>query len=36
MLTEASLAIPRADDPAAARAEFGVVLDRLLNGLAPR
>lgn len=35
MLTEASLAIPRADDPAAARAEFGVVLDRLLNGLAP-
>lgn len=35
MLTEASLAIPRAPDPAAARAEVGVVLDRLLTGLRP-
>lgn len=35
MLTEASLAIPRSDDPAAARAEFGIVLDRLLTGLKP-
>lgn len=35
MLTEASLAIPRAEDPAAARAEFGIVLDRLLTGLKP-
>ena len=36
MLTEASLAIPRASDPASARAEFGAVLDRLLTGLRPR
>ena len=36
MLTEASLAIPRSDDPAATRAEFGVVMDRMLTGLAPR
>ncbi|MBO0820078.1 MAG: TetR/AcrR family transcriptional regulator [Nocardiopsaceae bacterium] len=36
MLTEASLAIPRAADPAVARAEFGAVLDRLLTGLTPR
>ena len=36
MLTEASLAIARADDPAAERAELGVVLDRMLTGLRPR
>lgn len=36
MLTEASLAIPRSDDPAAARTEFGIVLDRLLTGLTPQ
>lgn len=36
MLTEAGLAIPRSPDPAAIRAEFGVVLDRLLTGLKPR
>lgn len=33
MLTEASLAIARASDPAATRAEMGVTLTRLLNGL---
>jgi AcrR family transcriptional regulator len=36
MLTEASLAIARADDPAAERADLGVVLDRILTGLRPR
>jgi AcrR family transcriptional regulator len=36
MLTEASLAIARADDPAAERADLGVVLDRMLTGLRPR
>ena len=36
MLTEASLAIARAADPAATRADLGVVLDRLLTGLRPR
>jgi AcrR family transcriptional regulator len=36
MLTEASLAIAAASDPAATRAELGVVLDRLLTGLRPR
>jgi AcrR family transcriptional regulator len=36
MLTEASLAIARAPEPAAARAELGEVLDRLLTGLRPR
>lgn len=35
MLTEASLAIAAASDPAATRAELGVVLDRLLTGLRP-
>jgi AcrR family transcriptional regulator len=35
MLTEASLAIARSADPAQARAELGVVLDRLLTGLHP-
>jgi AcrR family transcriptional regulator len=35
MLTEASLAIASASDPAATRAELGVVLDRLLTGLRP-
>jgi len=35
MLTEASLAIARAADPAAARADLGEVLDRLLVGLQP-
>jgi AcrR family transcriptional regulator len=35
MLTEASLAIARAADPAAERAELGAVLDRLLVGLRP-
>jgi AcrR family transcriptional regulator len=35
MLTEASLAIARAADPAAERAELGEVLDRLLAGLRP-
>jgi AcrR family transcriptional regulator len=36
MLTEASLAIARAADPALERAEFGAVLDRVLAGLRPR
>src|SRR5580704_19252235 len=36
MLTEASLAIARADDPAAERADLGEVLDRVLTGLRPR
>jgi AcrR family transcriptional regulator len=35
MLTEASLAIARADDPATVRADLGVVLDRMLTGLRP-
>jgi AcrR family transcriptional regulator len=35
MLTEASLAIARADDPAAERADLGEVLDRMLTGLRP-
>jgi AcrR family transcriptional regulator len=35
MLTEASLAIARAVDPAAERAELGAVLDRMLVGLRP-
>jgi AcrR family transcriptional regulator len=35
MLTEASLAIARADDPAAERADLGAVLDRMLIGLRP-
>jgi AcrR family transcriptional regulator len=35
MLTEASLAIARAEDPAATRADLGVVLDRMLTGLRP-
>ena len=35
MLTEASLTIARADDPAAERAELGEVLDRILTGLRP-
>src|SRR5215469_7491004 len=35
MLTEASLAIARADDPAATRADLGAVLDRVLTGLRP-
>ncbi len=35
MLTEASLAIARAADPAAERAELGAVLDRVLAGLRP-
>jgi AcrR family transcriptional regulator len=36
MLTEASLAIARADDPAATRADLGAVLDRVLIGLRPQ
>jgi AcrR family transcriptional regulator len=36
MLTEASLAIAGAADPAATRAELGVTLARLLDGLRPR
>jgi AcrR family transcriptional regulator len=36
MLTEASLAIARATDPAATRADLGAVLDRMLTGLRPR
>lgn len=36
MLTEASLAIARSDDPAATRADLGLVLDRILTGLRPR
>jgi AcrR family transcriptional regulator len=36
MLTEASLAIARADDPLAERTELGQVLDRMLTGLRPR
>jgi AcrR family transcriptional regulator len=36
MLTEAGLTIARAPEPAAARAELGEVLDRLLTGLRPR
>jgi hypothetical protein len=36
MLTEASLAIARADDPAAARAGLGEVLDRMVTRLRPR
>ena len=35
MLTEASLAIARAGDPAATRSDLGVVLDRVLTGLRP-
>jgi AcrR family transcriptional regulator len=35
MLTEASLAIARAPDPAATRADLGAVLDRMLTGLRP-
>src|SRR6201986_2467375 len=35
MLTEASLAIARADDPLAERAALGEVLDRILTGLRP-
>ena len=35
MLTEAGLAIARSSDPAQTRAEFGVVLDRVLAGLRP-
>src|ERR1700728_1123698 len=35
MLTEASLAIARADDPLAERAALGEVLDRILSGLRP-
>jgi AcrR family transcriptional regulator len=35
MLTEASLAIAMATDPAAERAELGAVLDRVLAGLRP-
>jgi AcrR family transcriptional regulator len=35
MLAEASLAIARADDPAATRADLGVVLDRMITGLRP-
>jgi AcrR family transcriptional regulator len=35
MLTEASLVIARAADPATARADLGAVLDRLLVGLRP-
>ena len=35
MLTEASLAIARACDPAATRSDLGVVLDRVLTGLRP-
>jgi len=36
MLTEASLVIARAVDPAAERAALGEVLDRMLTGLRPR
>jgi AcrR family transcriptional regulator len=36
MLTEASLAIAGAADPAATRAELGLTLTRLLDGLRPR
>jgi AcrR family transcriptional regulator len=36
MLTEASLTIAGAADPAATRAELGVTLTRLLDGLRPR
>jgi len=36
MLTEASLAIAGAADPAATRAELGVTLTRLLDGMRPR
>jgi AcrR family transcriptional regulator len=36
MLTEASLAIAGAADPAATRAELGVTLSRLLDGMRPR
>lgn len=36
MLTEASLVIARASDPAATRTEMGATLDRLLTGLRPR
>ena len=35
MLTEAGLAIARSDTPSQTRAEFGVVLDRVLAGLRP-
>ena len=35
MLTEAGLAIARSATPAQTRAEFGVVLDRMLAGLRP-
>ena len=35
MLTEASLAIARADDPQSERAAFGETLDRILTGLRP-
>ena len=35
MLTEASLAIARADNPLAERTELGQVLDRMLTGLRP-
>ena len=35
MLTEAGLAIARSDTPSATRAEFGLVLDRVLTGLRP-
>jgi hypothetical protein len=34
LLSEASIYIARAPDPDAARAEIGVVLDRMLRGLA--
>jgi AcrR family transcriptional regulator len=36
MLTEASLAIAGAADPAATRAELGVTLTRLIDGMRPR
>jgi AcrR family transcriptional regulator len=36
MLTEASLAIAAAADPAATRADLGVTLTRLLDGMRPR
>jgi len=36
MLTEASLAIAGAPDPAATRAELGITLTRLLDGMRPR
>jgi hypothetical protein len=35
-LNAASIAIARAEDPAAARAEIGVALERLIEGLRPR